>query len=317
MTVVQSPPPGAPSAPGGRAGTSPPPQRSPEPRRRVAPARLVASTAVLTLAASLLGFAAWLAVGSRLYYDRVQHDDYASFRAELAQATAPTGPTNPANPNQLLAFGTPVAVLSIPEIGLNAVVLEGTTSEVLEGGPGHLRDTSMPGQAGVSEILGRRAAYGAPFARLSSLRPGAIITVTTGQGVTRYRVLDVRRAGDVVPPLTPGKGRLILATADGPPFAPTGVLRVDADTVSAPQPAPAMVVSAADLSPSELSLGTEPIAWVAVVLWGQALVLAAVGISWLRSRWGRWQAWTVAVPVLGYLGLEVADQVTRLLPNLM
>jgi LPXTG-site transpeptidase (sortase) family protein len=320
MTVVQSQLSGAPSAPDSRtgyAGTSPPARQSQHLLTPAAAARLVASSAVLILAASLLGFAGWLAFGSRLYYARVQHDDYASFRAELAQATAPTGPTDPANPKKLLAFGTPVAVLSIPEIALNAVVLEGTTSEVLEGGPGHLRDSQMPGQAGVSEILGRRVAYGSPFARLSNLSPGAIFTVTTGQGVTRYRVLDVRRVGDVVPPLTPGKGRLILVTADGPPFAPTGVVRVDADTTSAPKPAPQMVVSGADIGPGELVFGTEPIAWVPLVLWGQALVLAALGISWLRSRWGRWQTWTVAVPVLGYFGLAVADQVTRLLPNLM
>jgi len=320
MTVVQSRLPGAPSAPGsggGYAGTSAPPQQSRYLLQPAAAARLVASTAVLILAASLLGFAGWLAFGSRLYYDRVQHDDYASYRSELAQATAPTGPTDPANPKKLLALGTPVAVLSIPAIGLNAVVLEGTTGEVLEGGPGHLRDSQLPGQAGVSEILGRRVAYGGPFARLSGLSPGAIFTVTTGQGVTRYRVLDVRRTGDVVPPLVPGKGRLILVTADGPPFAPTGVVRVDADTISAPKAAPQMVVSTAGIAPSELVFGTEPIAWVPLVLWGQGLVLAALGISWIRSRWGRWQTWTVAVPVLGYFGLAVADQVTRLLPNLM
>jgi LPXTG-site transpeptidase (sortase) family protein len=296
---------------------SPPPRQSQYLLTPAAAARLVVSSAVLILAASLLGFAAWLAFGSRLYYDRVQHDNYATFRSELAQAIAPTGPTDPANSKKLLAFGTPVAVLSIPEIGLDAVVLEGTTGEVLEGGPGHLRDSQMPGQLGVSEILGRRVAYGGPFARLSSLSPGAIFAVTTGQGVTRYRVLDVRRVGDVVPPLTPGKGRLILVTADGPPFAPTGVVRVDADTISAPKPAPQMVVSSAGIEPSELVFGTEPIAWVPLVLWAQALVLAAVGISWLGSRWGRWQTWTVAVPVLGYFGLAVADQVTRLLPNLM
>ena len=272
---------------------------------------------MLILGACLLGFVAWMAVGSRLYYDRVQHNDYATFRAQLAQAIAPTGPTDPANPKKLLALGTPVAILSIPEIGLNAVVLEGTSSDVLEGGPGHLRDTQLPGQAGFSEIMGRRAAYGGPFARLSSLAPGALFTVTTGQGVIRYRVLDVRRAGDPVPPLTPGKGRLVLATADGPPFAPTGVLRVDADTVTAPKAAPAMVISAADIQPSELALGTESVAWVALVLWGECLLLAAVGVSWLGSRWGRWQTWTVAVPVLGFLGLAVADQVARLLPNLM
>jgi sortase A len=318
MTLVREPPPGAPSAPGGAgayAGALPPPQpKAPVSRGG---ARLVGATAVLILGGCLLGFVAWLAVGSRLYYDRVQHDDYASFRAELAQATAPTGPTDPADPKKLLALGSPVAVLSIPQIGLSAVVLEGTTSDVLEGGPGHLRDTQLPGQAGFSEILGRRDAYGGPFARLSGLAPGAIFTVTTGQGVTRYRVLDVRRAGDLVPPLAPGKGRLVLATADGPPFAPTGVVRVDADTVTAPKPAPAMVISASQLAPGELAFGTESVAWVPLVLWGECLLLAAVGVSWLGSRWGRWQTWAVAVPVLGYFGLGVADQVARLLPNLM
>jgi LPXTG-site transpeptidase (sortase) family protein len=319
MTVVQSSPPGPASAPGGgpaHPGAPAPPRQARAPLGRSA-ARLVSSTAVLILGGCLIGFVAWLAVGSRLYYDRVQHDDYASFRAELAQAIAPTGPTDPANSKKLLALGRPVAVLAIPEIGLNGVVLEGTTSDVLEGGPGHLRDTQLPGQAGISEILGRRNAYGGPFNKLSSLAPGAIFSVTTGQGVTRYKVLDVRRAGDLVPPLTPGKGRLILATADGPPFAPTGVLRVDADTVTAPKPAPAMVISASDLAPSELAFGTESVAWVALVLWGECLLLAAVGITWLGSRWGRWQTWTVAVPVLGFFGLGVADHVARLLPNLM
>ena len=93
--------------------------------------------------------------GSHLYYDRVQHDAYATFRTELAQAIAPTGPTDPANPKQLLTPGSPVAILTIPEIGLNAVVLEGTTGAVLEGGPGHLRDTQLPGQVGFSEITGQ------------------------------------------------------------------------------------------------------------------------------------------------------------------
>jgi sortase A len=315
MTVMQSPPPSAPGGGAGYLGTPGPSQ--PQARQEGAASRFVVSTAVMILGAALVGFCAWMIGGSRLYYDRVQHNAYADFRAELAQQTAPTGPTDPANPNKLLASGTTVAVLSIPAIGLTTVVREGTSGQVLEGGPGHLRDTQLPGQAGYSEIFGRRAAYGGPFARMSSLTPGAIITVVTGQGVTRYRVLDVRRAGDVVPALVPGQGRLVLATADGPPYAPTGVLRVDADTITTPKPAPAMVVAASDIGSSELLFGTESIAWVPLVLWGQGLVLAAAGISWLGSRWGRWQTWTVAVPVLGYFGLGVADQVARLLPNVM
>jgi sortase A len=332
MTLVDVPSPGAPSAPGDgtrdQSGALPgapvrdgavrdDAARDNAVRRGLGAARAVASTTILILAVTALGFAAWLAAGSRLHYDRAQHDDYAAFRAELAQATAPTGPTQPGSASKPLTPGTPVAVLSIPQIGLNAVVLEGTSGQVLEDGPGHLRDTPLPGQPGISVIMGRRAAYGGPFARISSLSPGATLTVTTGEGVSSYRVLDVRRPGDAVPPVQAGAGRLILVTADGPPFAPTGVLRVDANLMSAPKAEPAMVISAADLSPSEEVLGTDAAAWVLLVFWGETLVLAALALSLLGARWGRWQTWIIAVPVIGYLGTAVADQVARLLPNLM
>jgi hypothetical protein len=265
---------------------------------------------------TLLGFAAWLVFFSRLDYDRVQYNDYANFRTELAQATAPTGPTQPSNAKAALTLGTPVAVLRIPEIGLNAVVLEGTTGAVLEGGPGHLRDTPLPGQGGISEVFGRRAAYGGVFSRISTLRPGDTFTVTTGLGLVRYRVVDIRRAGDPVPSFT-GPGWLVLTTADGPPYAPTGVLRVDAELVSKAQPTSSPLISPANLPADELVMGTNPVAWAWLVLWGVPLALAATAVGWLSQRWGRWQAWIVAAPVLGYLGLAVAEQVTQLLPNLM
>jgi sortase A len=280
--------------------------------------RDAAGNALLILAFCLIGFVVWFAFLSGLYYDRVQVDAYANFRNSLALATAPTGPTNPADPAQLLALGTPVAVLSIPEIGLTSVVFEGTSGQVLEGGPGHQRDTPLPGQPGVSVIFGRRTAYGGPFSRLASLHRGDYFTVTTGQGVATYKVLDQRRAGDRFPPaLAAGQGRLVLVTADGPPLAPSGVLDVDADLMSQPKPAPAMVISPSQLGPSELALGTDSEAWVLVVLWGAALLAAAALLAWAGRRWGRWQTWIVAVPVVCYLSLSIADQVARLLPNLM
>jgi sortase A len=319
MTLVASPPPGT---PGGGTGASRP-ALSPSGgglrpfAERATITRQVAATTALTLGVTLLAFAAYVVLFARLHYDRVQYEDYASFRAELAQAIAPTGPTQPADAKKLLTPGTPVAVLHIPEIGLNAVVLEGTSNAVLEGGPGHLRDTPLPGQVGFSEILGRRAAYGGPFARLSSLSPGQIFTVTTGQGVARYRVIDMRLAGDPEPPYSAGQGRLILATAAGPAFAPSGVLRIDANLISTPQQAPAMVVSSAEIGADEEALGSNTLALVPLVLLGMCLVAAAVAVAWLSQRWGRWQAWIVGVPVLGYLGFAVADQVVQLLPNLM
>jgi sortase A len=320
VTVVKTPRPGASDTPG-RGATRFGPGVLKRAMAGLATgwviARPISSTALMILGGTLLGFAAWFAAGSQLYYDRVQHDDYASFRGELALATAPTGPTNPANPTQLLAPGTPVAVLRIPQISLSAVVLEGTNGEVLEGGPGLVRDTALPGQVGYSEIMGRRSAYGGPFARISLLAPGDRFSVLTGQGVSYYTVLDVRRAGEQIPPLGAGQGRLILVTADGPPFVPTGLIWVDAQLTSTARSAPAMPLTSADLSPSEVALGTDTSALIPLVAWGAALVLVAMGLSWADTQWSRWQTWIVAVPALGFLGLEVADQVALLLPNLM
>jgi hypothetical protein len=300
-----------------------PPAESSGPERRQADslaalARETAGNALLILALCLVGFAVWFAFLSRLHYDRVQNGAYANFRVNLALATAPTGPTNPADPTKLLAPGTPVAVLKIPQIGLTSVVFEGTSGRVLEGGPGHQRDTPLPGQPGVSVIFGRRTAYGGPFSRLPWLHVGDTFTVTTGQGVATYRVIDLRRAGSPFPPpLTGNQGRLTMVTADGPALAPTGVLYVDADLTSAPKPAPTMILSQANLGPSEKVLGTDTTAWLPVVLWG-ALLLAVAGLlAWAGQRWGRWQTWIVAVPVVGFISLSIADQVARLLPNLM
>jgi hypothetical protein len=78
-----------------------------------------------------------------------------------------------------------------------------------------------------------------------------------------------------------------------------------------------MVVSASELTPSEQALGTDPLAWVPVVLWGALLLAAAGSLAWAARQWGRWQAWIVAVPVVLFLSLSIADQVARLLPNLL
>src|ERR1700722_14109673 len=178
-------------------GTLPRWAQDPEP---VGPARQIAGTMFTILAVTLIGFAVWLSFGSRLYFARVQVEAYETLRVQLANGTAPVGPTNPYNPNQLVALGTPVALLEIPALHMQDVVMEGTTGQVMEGGPGHVRDTPLPGQQGGSVILGRRAAYGAPFAGLGSLAPGDPISVVTQEGVAKYQVIDIRRAGSPLPP---------------------------------------------------------------------------------------------------------------------
>lgn len=264
----------------------------------------------------LLGFVLTVSVLGNLRHARDQQTAYAELRKTLAEATAPVGQTT--FEGKLVPLGTPVALLTIPQIGLNEVVLEGTTSGVLRSGPGHRRDTPLPGQAGFSFILGRQAAYGAPFADIKNLRAGEEFTVTTGQGEARYRVLGPRRAGDPVPPPPPaGKGRLVLSTGNGPPYLPDGVLRVDADLVTDAQPSARRIITALALPASEGEMKGDATALVALLLWAQAFLLATAGVTWARVRWGRRQAWVVGVPLLAFLGVTLADELARLLPNLL
>ncbi len=185
-------------------------------------------------------------------------------------------------------------------------------------GPGHLRSTVLPGQAGISTIYGRQAAYGGSFGHLGDLRPGDAITVVTGQGRQVFRVFGQRRAGDKVPVLAPGASRLVLATGEGTRYAPSSVLRIDADLTSPVQPAVPRPFGASSLSAAEGPMQGDPSALVPLLLWSQALLLTALAAVYLRARWGRWQTWTVAVPVLLIVGLNLADQGARLLfPNML
>jgi sortase A len=287
-----------------------------EPTPSSSGAIVIASTALTLLAAVLLGFVAQLVVISDLEHFRAQRTSYAQLRSQLALGTAPVSAVD--TNGKPVALGSPVALLEIPSLGVREVVFQGTTSGVLMDGPGHRRDTVLPGQTGVSIIMGRSSAYGAPFGKIANLLPGDRITVTTGQGVQRFGVLDVRRAGDAIPPApASNSSRLVLMTATGAAYVPGGVLRVDAKLLSAVQPAGLVGLSAAQLPSDEKPLSGESGAWLPIVLWAQGLLIAAVGFVWARSRWGHWQAWLAGLPVLGALGLGCADAIIRLLPNLL
>ncbi|MCI3274862.1 sortase [Streptomyces cylindrosporus] len=278
--------------------------------------RHLARGGLLSLAALLLGITAQLLVVSGVQEHSAQHAAFDELRGRLALGTAPVAQTD--QDGKLLAPGTPVAIVDIPRLGMSQVVLEGTDSSVLTDGPGHRRDTPMPGQAGTSVLMGRAAAYGGPFGKLGSLAEGDRFTVITGQGKATYQVIDVRRAGDQAPaPIAAGKGRLVLVTATGPRFMPAGVLRVDADLVSAPFQTPAAVIRSGTLPGSEEPLARPSgVPWP-LVMWLQALLLAAVAAVWAWHRWGRHQTWIVFAPVVLVLGLQVATRMTELLPNLL
>lgn len=252
---------------------------------------------------------------SSLQHSAAQRRAFDRFRSDLARGTAPIGPTD--SHGHELPPGTPVALVEIPAIGLKQVVGESTTAGVLFSGPGHRRDTPLPGQVGTSVLYGRRATFGGPFAHLDGLKKGDVIRVTTGQGQFNFKVLGVRREGDPVPKAAAaGTARLLLATAGGREFLPNGVLRVDADLDGKAVGGAARLVSAADLPEEEQIMANDTRTVWALVLWLQALIALSLGAVWAWHRWGHAQAWVVFSPPLLLIGLLASSEVARLLPNL-
>lgn len=278
----------------------------------------LARAALLMLAVVCLALVLEFAVIGSVEHAIGQNARYSSFRAALAAGTAPTGQVD--GRGHLLKTGTPVALLKVPSIGINEVVGEGTTSEDLIAGPGHLRSSPLPGQPGYSVILGRQAAFGGPFGDIHRLKRGATIIVTVGFGsnVEKFKVVDVRHPGSPLPPTLPSGGsRLILETGNGTPLMPNGLVYVDADLVGNSQPASTLAISSNQLANAELpGKGDSSTIW-ALALWIQALLLAvgAATLSWYR--WGRRQTWIVFSPTLLLIGYFVADQAARQLPNVI
>ena len=299
---------------GSRTGERSAPRRE----RAPLPVDLAIAQAVLGLIALLLvAFVFEVAVVGAVRHARAQALAYDQFRTALANGTVPVGQLD--SNGKVVAPGTPIARLQIKALGIDDVVFQGTTSEALADGPGHRRDTPYPGQSGTSVIYGRQSGYGGDFGDLGSLKPGDAITVTTGQGgrPQNFVVTDLRGAGTRVPSMIQGTAMLTLVTAQGLPFFPQRLLYVDAHLVGTPAPTPAIPLGASSLPSAENAMSGDSSGSIKLMLWSELLLLAAVCLVWVRSRWGRWQTWIVAVPVLGLASMEAAHYLAMNLPNLL
>lgn len=296
-----------------------PPRRLPRMMLTLAPltpSQLLTQSISAIVGALLLGFVLNLLVLSHVQHYVAQQQVGNSFREQLAAGTAPVseGDFN----DVLLADGAPVAVIQIPEIGLNEVIVEGTAGVQLMSGPGHRRDSVLPGQLGVSVIMGRAAAYGGPFSRIQELAPGDRFTVITGQGKLTFTVIGVRYAGDLAPP-PPGEGesRLVLETARGGPYVPVGIAKVDAQLVGEAETPGARMTTASTLPLEQKSFATDTRTVWALAFALQFFVVAELAAVWTYRNIGAQKMWIVFLPVLLLAGILVADQINRLLPNLM
>jgi LPXTG-site transpeptidase (sortase) family protein len=290
----------------------------PTPVRALAPltrGQIVGRSILLLVVATQVGFLFHLVGYSQLRHAVLQSQLRSELTSELAAGTAPV--SEGTFDNVLLLDGAPVARISIPSIGVDEIVVEGTSADALMSGPGHRRDTVLPGQAGTSLLMGRAWAYGGPFNRVQELAPGESISVVTGQGEAIYRVIGVRYAGDPAPSkLASGQGRLTLQTARGFPYLPNATVLVDADLVSTVQAVGHRQTSFALLPASNKAMASDTATLWALVFALQFLIIAEVATVYAWLRFGRAKTWLVATPILILAFLLVFDQVTKLLPNL-
>lgn len=261
---------------------------------------------------TLVGLALVLFIGfevfvSALVESRSQHQALSAFKqvARTSRAGAVAAP----------APGDPVALLSIPGLGLTQVVTEGVTSGDLQRGPGHLPGTALPGEVGNAVIAARRATFGGPFRRVDRLHPGDVVWCTTPQGSFRYVVTEVGvvRPGraDVLAPTA--EATLTLVTAS-PPYLASSRLVATAKLDGVPLPA-------ARLQPfapggEDVALSGDASALPLALLWLQLLAIT-VFAAWRLYRWrpqARRATYLLTTPVIvALLGLLFLA-VDRLLP---
>ena len=159
-------------------------------RRRRRQGRILRITGLVLILAALAigGYVWWLLWGTGLTTRAAQNDLRPRFEERIA-----TKPAAEAPPRTVNVPGEAVAILRIPKIELNYVVVEGTDTESLKKGPGHYSWTSYPWEeTGRVAIAGHRTTYGAPFWSLDELKTGDRIVLATEYGIFNYRVTESR-----------------------------------------------------------------------------------------------------------------------------
>jgi sortase A len=171
---------------------------APAPQRLRRAIRLVG---ILCLVAALaLGvYYGWLLWGTGIGTSHAQSRLRTQLSQEIAHpAPVPADPVGSgdgsAPPAQRIVvappkLGAPMAIIRIPRIHLDMVVVNGATTDTLKLGPGHYVGTAYPWEEhGAVAIAGHRTTYLHPFWSLDALRRGDLIRLATAHGTFDYRV---------------------------------------------------------------------------------------------------------------------------------
>jgi sortase A len=222
-----------------------------------------AGRTLITAGLLILGFVAYQLWGTGVITAREQRHLKNEFATELARArTATTSTTTPPTTSAPTTSTSTTTTPSSPVVSAARVpavhdgdvigiihlpwssyaIVEGTTRNDLEKGPGHYPATVFPGELGNAAIAGHRTTYLHPFYDADTLHVGSEIQIDMLWGRYTYRVTrepypvspsDV----SVVATHDPGAATLTLTTCN-PKYSARQRLVVDATLVVAKSPAP-------------------------------------------------------------------------------
>ncbi len=155
-------------------------------RRRTGRILQIVGGLFLIAGLAIAGWQAWELWGTGLTTKRLQADLRPAMEAKIASKR----PSQAPQPEEIVKVpGNAVAILLIPRMDLDMIVVEGTGTDSLKKGPGHYSRTAYPWEdSGRVGIAGHRTTYGAPFWSLEKLRPGDPITLQTEYGIFNYSV---------------------------------------------------------------------------------------------------------------------------------
>jgi sortase A len=289
---------------------------------------------LIGLGVLLLAFTGFQIFGTSV----IQHGHQAALRDEIQpHLTSPRVPNLPVGSKPTVApmtprplIGSPISRLRIPAIGLDQIVVEGTDAPRLEMGPGHYRDTPLPGQDGNVGIAGHRTTWGRPFFRLDDLNKGDTIIITTQQGIFVYGVtrLFVVRP-EQVSVLQASNRALLTLTTCTPKYSASNRLIVRAALVSSSLSTTGSSAPSSPTAPS-FSSARSPATTPVVALraqhadrpslsealeWSTLCSLVAVGTILLARRLQRrWVAFLFGVPLFLVLLILSFSRISPLLP---
>lgn len=302
--------------------------------------------ALVAFGVVLLLFVAYLLWGTGLYTSQHQHalhdqicrelrdakacggsgstDSTRTTKASQTSTTVPPTTTTTLRisgvqkpvPGDVPGDGQPVGIIQIPKIGLDMVVVEGTSEADLRLGPGHYPGTPLPGQPGNAAIAGHRTTYLHPFYNLNEMSPGDPIYITTPQGLFKYVTVQVfpvdpSDTAVVAPTPTP---ELTLTTCN-PRFSASQRLVLQATLASPPAPIPPNADHTKTRPTNQTGLAGGQGNWTGTLGWGTACLAVAAAVLVLgRRRRHRWVTYGIgAVPFLVVLFLFF-ENLSPLLP---